>query len=108
MPGWSGSADVVPDGAVGTAFGEGLRAQLGVAHLCGRGEDAGHVLGQIAGSGGQWADAAHHPENQTVSGVAVLRVAESQRTVHDAVNAAQAALAGRLLVINRAPRRSDG
>jgi hypothetical protein len=34
----------VPDGAVGTAVGEGLHAQLGVAHLGGRGEDAGHPL----------------------------------------------------------------
>ncbi len=32
------------------------------------------VLGQIPGSGGQWADVAQHPENQTVPGVIVLRV----------------------------------
>jgi anti-anti-sigma factor len=30
--------------------------------------------GEIPGSGGQWADVAHHPEDQTVPGVAVLRV----------------------------------
>jgi high affinity sulfate transporter 1 len=32
------------------------------------------VLGEIPGSGGQWADTAHHPEDRTTSGVAVLRV----------------------------------
>ncbi len=32
------------------------------------------VLGQIPGSDGQWADVAVHPEDQTVPGVAVLRV----------------------------------
>jgi sulfate permease, SulP family len=32
------------------------------------------VLGEIPGSGGQWADVAHHPEDQTVPGVTVLRV----------------------------------
>ena len=32
------------------------------------------VLGEIPGSGGQWADTAIHPEDQTVPGVAVLRV----------------------------------
>jgi sulfate permease, SulP family len=32
------------------------------------------VLGEIPGSGGQWADAAVHPEDQTVPGVTVLRV----------------------------------
>jgi sulfate permease, SulP family len=32
------------------------------------------VLGEIPGSGGQWADTAHHPEDQTVPGVTVLRV----------------------------------
>jgi sulfate permease, SulP family len=30
------------------------------------------VLGEIPGSGGQWADTAHHPEDQTVPGVTVL------------------------------------
>ena len=33
---------------------------------------------------------------------------EYHRTVHEAVTAAQAVLAGRLLMINRSPRRSDG
>jgi len=32
------------------------------------------VLGEIPGSGGQWADTAVHPEDQTVPGVTVLRV----------------------------------
>jgi sulfate permease, SulP family len=32
------------------------------------------VLAEIPGSGGQWADADHHPEDQTVPGVAVVRV----------------------------------
>jgi anti-anti-sigma factor len=32
------------------------------------------VLGEIPGSGGQWADTAHHPEDQTTPGVTVLRV----------------------------------
>jgi sulfate permease, SulP family len=32
------------------------------------------VLGEIPGSGGQWADTANHPEDQTVPSVAVLRV----------------------------------
>jgi MFS superfamily sulfate permease-like transporter len=32
------------------------------------------VLGEIPGSGGQWADVDHHPEDQTVPGVSVLRV----------------------------------
>jgi anti-anti-sigma factor len=32
------------------------------------------VLGQIPNGGGQWADTAQHPEDRTVSGVAVLRV----------------------------------
>ena len=32
------------------------------------------VLCEIPGSGGWWADAAHHPEDQTVPGVTVLRV----------------------------------
>jgi sulfate permease, SulP family len=32
------------------------------------------VLGEVPGSGGQWADTAHHPEDQTVTGVSVLRV----------------------------------
>ena len=32
------------------------------------------VLGEIPGSGGQWADVAVHPEDQTVPGVTVLRV----------------------------------
>ena len=32
------------------------------------------VLGEIPGSGGRWADTAHHPEDQTTPGVTVLRV----------------------------------
>jgi sulfate permease, SulP family len=32
------------------------------------------VLGEIPGSGGQWADTAVHPEDRTVPGVSVLRV----------------------------------
>ena len=32
------------------------------------------VLGEVPGSGGQWADTAVHPEDQTVPGVVVLRV----------------------------------
>jgi sulfate permease, SulP family len=32
------------------------------------------VLGEVPGSGGQWADTAVHPGDQTVPGVAVLRV----------------------------------
>jgi sulfate permease, SulP family len=32
------------------------------------------VLGEVPGSGGQWADVAVHPEDQTVPGVTVLRV----------------------------------
>jgi len=32
------------------------------------------VLGEVPGSGGQWADTAVHPEDQTVPGVSVLRV----------------------------------
>ena len=32
------------------------------------------VLGEIPGSGGQWADTAIHPEDQTVPGITVLRV----------------------------------
>ena len=38
------------------------------------------VLGEIPGSGGQWADTAHHPEDQAVPGVAVLRVECSSPT----------------------------
>jgi high affinity sulfate transporter 1 len=32
------------------------------------------VLGEIPGSDGRWADVAHHPEDRTVPGVAVVRV----------------------------------
>ncbi|HTZ22942.1 MAG TPA: SulP family inorganic anion transporter [Streptosporangiaceae bacterium] len=32
------------------------------------------VLGEVPGGAGQWADVAHHPEDQTVPGVTVLRV----------------------------------
>jgi anti-anti-sigma factor len=32
------------------------------------------VLGEIPGSGGQWGDTAHHPEDRAMSAVAVLRV----------------------------------
>ena len=38
------------------------------------------VLGEIPGSGGQWADIAVHPEDQTVPGITVLRV-ESGRVL---------------------------
>jgi SulP family sulfate permease len=32
------------------------------------------VLGEVPGGGGQWADTAHHPEDQAMPGVTVLRV----------------------------------
>jgi sulfate permease, SulP family len=32
------------------------------------------VLGEVPGSGGQWADTAHHPEDQPATGVTVLRI----------------------------------
>jgi high affinity sulfate transporter 1 len=51
------------------------------------------VLGEIPGSGGQWADTAHHPEDQTVPGVVVLRVEAglffgNADHVHDAITRA--------------------
>jgi anti-anti-sigma factor len=53
------------------------------------------VLGEIPGSGGQWADTAHHPEDQTVPGVTVLRVESglffgNADHVHDTISAAAA------------------
>jgi high affinity sulfate transporter 1 len=53
------------------------------------------VLGEIPGSSGQWADTAHHPEDQTVPGVTVLRVESglffgNADHVHDTINAAAA------------------
>jgi sulfate permease, SulP family len=51
------------------------------------------VLGEIPGSGGQWADTAHHPEDQAVPGVVVLRVESglffgNADHVHDAITGA--------------------
>jgi sulfate permease, SulP family len=53
------------------------------------------ALGEIRGSGGQWADIAFHPEDQTVPGVVVLRVEAglffaNADYVHDAIRDAAA------------------
>jgi sulfate permease, SulP family len=53
------------------------------------------VLGEIPGSGGQWADVAVHPEDQTVPGITVLRVEAglffgNADYVHDAITGAAA------------------
>jgi high affinity sulfate transporter 1 len=51
------------------------------------------VLGEVPGSGGQWADTAHHPEDRAVPGVVVLRVESglffgNSDHVHDAITRA--------------------
>jgi MFS superfamily sulfate permease-like transporter len=46
------------------------------------------VLGEIPGSGGQWADVAVHPEDRTVPGVTVLRVEAGLFFANDYVRAA--------------------
>jgi len=51
------------------------------------------VLAEIPGSGGQWADTAAHPEDQTVPGITVLRVESglffaNADHVHDTITAA--------------------
>jgi SulP family sulfate permease len=54
------------------------------------------VLGEVPGSGGQWADTAVHPEDRTVPGITVLRVEagvffanadDVRATIEDAANA---------------------
>jgi sulfate permease, SulP family len=63
------------------------------------------VLGQIPGSGGQWADTAVHPEDQTVPGVVVLRVEAglffgNADHVHDTITRAAAADGTRAVVLD--------
>ncbi len=63
------------------------------------------VLGQIPGSGGQWADTAVHPEDQTVPGITVLRVESglffgNADHVHDAITSAAAADGTRAIVLD--------
>jgi hypothetical protein len=63
------------------------------------------VLGEIPGSGGQWADIAVHPEDQTVPGITVLRVEAglffgNADHVHDAIADAAAADGTRAIVLD--------
>jgi sulfate permease, SulP family len=63
------------------------------------------MLGEIPGSGGQWADTAVHPEDQTVPGITVLRVESglffgNADHVHDAITSAAAADGIRAVVLD--------
>jgi sulfate permease, SulP family len=63
------------------------------------------VLGEIPGSGGQWADVAVHPEDQTVPGITVLRVEAglffgNADHVHDAITDAAGADGTRAVVLD--------
>jgi SulP family sulfate permease len=63
------------------------------------------VLGKIPGSGGQWADTAVHPEDQTVPGITVLRVESglffgNADHVHDTITSTAAADGTRAVVLD--------
>jgi len=63
------------------------------------------VLGEVPGSGGQWADVAIHPEDQAVPGITVLRVEAglffgNADHVHDAISDAAAADGTRAVVLD--------